>query len=159
MDEQGIAVTVRSNLDQLERVARTLALFPKHLPGAAEERDVAALGGRCECISVHVADHEDLPRMGVLYDTDHEAALIGLEAGPHSVGIERHAQRCTSARPAVALMAKVEAQDEKRRALGILKSRESRCKRWGFCSSGAVCRSQEQAGSGTTGASTGPGGR
>ena len=68
LDEQGVAIAIAIHLDHVEEVAAGLALGPQGLAGAAIEGDTALGLGLLEGFLVHVAEHQHLEAVGILYD-------------------------------------------------------------------------------------------
>ena len=68
LDEEGVAIAIAIHLHDVEEVAAGLALGPQALAGAAIEGDTALGLGLLEGFLVHVAEHQDLEAVGILYD-------------------------------------------------------------------------------------------
>ena len=68
LDEEGVAIAVDVHVDHVEVVAAGLALGPQGLAGAAVEGDAALGLGLLEGFLVHVAEHQYLEAVGILYD-------------------------------------------------------------------------------------------
>ena len=77
LDEEGVAVAVCKHLLDGQEVATGLALGPQPLLGTREECDAPFLDGLVEGGAVHIAEHQDLERGGVL-DDDGEQSVPGL---------------------------------------------------------------------------------
>jgi len=76
LDEYGIAVAVFPDLAHLDDVPRRFAFVPEFLAAAAVEPGFAAGQGAAEGFGVHVGEHEDFARVGVLGDGGDEAVFI-----------------------------------------------------------------------------------
>lgn len=74
--EDGVGVAVVTELDEVERVARRLALLPEPLPRATEKHHPAAFLGRLDGGAAHVAEHQHAPIVGVLHDGRHEPVAL-----------------------------------------------------------------------------------
>lgn len=89
LDKQGIGVAVGIGIDDAEEVAAGLALRPKAPARAAVEDDAAFAHGLVESRFVHVAQHEDFERHGILHDDGQQAvgALRKVEIGESHVRV------------------------------------------------------------------------
>jgi len=90
-----VAVAVGAHLHHLQHVARGLALGPKLVAAAAEERD-AALGERAaQRFGIHVAQHQHAAAAGILHDRGQQAAaLVPVELRERGVSHGRISRRC-----------------------------------------------------------------
>src|SRR5579862_592234 len=81
--QQSISIAVRTDLLDLERVARRFAFLPQPTFSATEEHHTPARHGRVQRLSAHVAEHQYCTTVRVLDHCWNEAtALIKIETSP-----------------------------------------------------------------------------
>ena len=68
LDEEGVAIAIGVHLDYVEEVTTGLSLGPQGLAGAAIEGDTTLGLALLEGFLVHVAEHQYLEAIGILYD-------------------------------------------------------------------------------------------
>ena len=68
LDEEGVAIAIAIHLHYVEEVGTGLTLGPQGLAGAAIEGDTTLGLGLLEGFLVHVAEHQHLEAIGILYD-------------------------------------------------------------------------------------------
>ena len=56
--QQGVVVAVRRNADHIQEVTRGFPFRPQTLLGAREKRHLAAVERFCQCLLVHVSQHQ-----------------------------------------------------------------------------------------------------
>ena len=76
-DQQGVAVAIGADVDEVEEIAAGLALAPRAAARAAVEGDEAVGDRRVERGAVHVAEHPHFAGGGVLDDGGDEAVHLG----------------------------------------------------------------------------------
>src|SRR6478672_12355131 len=78
LQQHGIVVAVDEHVDDLELVARGLALHPQLVARAAEEGGEAGAARFRERDVVHEADHQDLRGVGILDDGGNQSVEFGV---------------------------------------------------------------------------------
>ena len=76
-DEQGVAVAVGADGDEIEHMARAFAFGPEALLAAAKEGDLASGQGLCQRLRGHEALHQQLTAGGVLHHGGDHAIALG----------------------------------------------------------------------------------
>ena len=73
-DEQGVAVAIFAYFFHPQEVAGGFAFGPEAVFAATEKRDFAFPAGLLQRFGIHVAQHKDVQRVGVLDDNRNQAA-------------------------------------------------------------------------------------
>src|ERR671935_35855 len=87
LDEERVGVAVERQVDEVQHVARALALFPEAVPRATVEVDLLRADRGRERLAVHVAEHEHRAGAGVLHDRRDEAPFVELRDYRHAASV------------------------------------------------------------------------
>ena len=74
--QQRIIVAVHLNTHQVEEVPAGLALRPQTLTTSAPESHLLRVEGLLVCLFVHIAEHQHVLRLSVLYYRRHQPAAL-----------------------------------------------------------------------------------
>ena len=89
-DKQRVVVAVALDVHKIEKVSARLAFGPQALTRPAPKRDAFRCKGFLIRLLIHVSQHENLPGVGILYDSRNESVAF-FEIYIHSVKVYLYA--------------------------------------------------------------------